>query len=122
MKLSLLLIAGSLFATTSYAQLASNVKQNEKSPKENSDRMERTHSDDIASEDEAEYSSRTRIKANEAPESLRKTLQGAEYKGWENAHLFRRAGNGGYILEIYTRGEVHSYRFNNAGKMTRHTR
>lgn len=122
MKLTLLLFIGSMFATTTYAQLASSAKQSEKSNKEKSDRMNLNDTDQLSSEEEAKSGNRTRIKAHEIPASLKKTLQSPEYKGWENAHLFKRNANDGYILEIYTRGEVHSYRFNNAGKMTRHTR
>lgn len=58
----------------------------------------------------------TKIQSNEVPASLRSTLQGAEYKGWENGTFYRNKSNDGYLLEVNDGSNVKTYRFDKAGK------
>ena len=40
------------------------------------------------------------IKADDLPEAVRSTLQGAEYKGWETSNIYRNSTGDIYTVEI----------------------
>jgi len=58
----------------------------------------------------------TRVKSSEIPASLRQTLQGAEYKGWENSTLYRSPNSDLYTIDISDANRTRSYRFDKNGK------
>jgi len=58
----------------------------------------------------------TKIQSSEVPQSLRSTLQGAEYKGWENGTVYRSKTNDGYLIEINDGANAKTYRFDKSGK------
>ncbi len=58
----------------------------------------------------------TKIQSSDVPASLRSTLQGAEYKGWENGTIYRSKTNDGYLLETNDGANVKTYRFDKNGK------
>lgn len=58
----------------------------------------------------------TKIKATDVPANLRTTLQGAEYKGWENANIYKSQNGDAYVVEMNTSGKVNAYRFGADGK------
>lgn len=58
----------------------------------------------------------TKMQSSDIPASLRSTLQGAEYKGWENGTFYRNKSNDGYLLEVNDGSNVKTYRFDKNGK------
>ncbi len=58
----------------------------------------------------------TKMQSSEVPASLRSTLQGAEYKGWENGTVYKSKTNDGYLLEVNDGANVKTYRFDKGGK------
>ena len=63
-----------------------------------------------------------KIKSSEVPASLRSTLQGSEYKGWENGTIYRNKTNDGYMVEIGDGTTRKTYRFDKGGKRMGDTR
>lgn len=61
----------------------------------------------------------TQIKASEVPASLRKSLQGTEYKGWEtNSTIYRSDANSGYTVQMMNQGgQPQTYRFDDKGTL-----
>jgi hypothetical protein len=57
-----------------------------------------------------------KVKSNEVPASLRSTLQGSEYKGWESGTIYRSKSNDNYTVEIGEGTTKKTYRFDKSGK------
>ena len=55
------------------------------------------------------------IQSSELPASLRTTLQGDEYKGWENGKLYRQNNGQSYYLNIGTANSTKNYYFDKNG-------
>jgi hypothetical protein len=58
----------------------------------------------------------TRIQSSDVPSNLRTTLQGSQYKGWENGTVYRSKNNDGYAVEIKDGSKTKTYRFDANGK------
>ena len=56
------------------------------------------------------------IQASEVPASLRTTLQGAEYKGWESGTVYRSQNNDIFIVETRDGDKTKIHRFDKSGK------
>lgn len=58
-----------------------------------------------------------KIKATEIPASLRSTLQASQYKGWENATIFRSKNSDTYLIQMQDANDrMKTYRFDASGK------
>lgn len=59
----------------------------------------------------------TIIQSSEIPENLRSTLQGEQYKGWENnAKIYRSRDNDSFIVEMKEGDQTRVHRFDQNGK------
>lgn len=56
------------------------------------------------------------IPAAEVPASLRSTLQGSQYKGWENGTIYRNQSSDMFMVEMREGNESKIYRFDQNGK------
>lgn len=56
------------------------------------------------------------IRSNEAPSSLRSTLKGNDYTGWENGMLYRNRTNNGYMLRMGEGADTRSFYFDKSGR------
>jgi hypothetical protein len=57
-----------------------------------------------------------RVQSSDVPASLRSTLQGAEYKGWENGTVYRNKTTNEYVVEVGDGTNKKTYRFDRNGK------
>ena len=58
-----------------------------------------------------------KITADDLPEAVKATLQGAEYKGWETSKIFRNPTGEMYIVEITGDDkQVKTYKFDANGR------
>ena len=57
-----------------------------------------------------------KIQSSDLPDNLRQTLQGTEYKGWENGTVYRTKNSDGYLVEIKNGTDKKTYRFDASGK------
>jgi hypothetical protein len=58
---------------------------------------------------------RTLVRSSDIPASLRQSLQGSDYTGWENGHVYKTK-NGEYIVEIQKNGMTKTHRFDANGQ------
>lgn len=58
----------------------------------------------------------TMIKSNELPSSLRTTLQGNEYYGWESGTVYQNRTNNQYLVTVGTGPDTKTYYFDRNGK------
>jgi hypothetical protein len=58
----------------------------------------------------------TQMKISDAPSSLRTTLGGQEYIGWESGWIYQNSTNNQYLVRIGTGDNTRSYYFDNSGK------
>jgi hypothetical protein len=56
------------------------------------------------------------IRSTEVPSSLRTTLKGNDYTGWENGMLYRNSTDNGYMLRIGEGADTRSFYFDKGGK------
>jgi hypothetical protein len=56
------------------------------------------------------------VQTSEVPASLRTTLQGDQYKGWESGKLYRQNNGQGYYLSTGTGTSAKNYYFDKDGK------
>ncbi|HEY9047169.1 MAG TPA: hypothetical protein VIN08_14790 [Ohtaekwangia sp.] len=56
------------------------------------------------------------IKSNEVPSSLRTTLKGSEYTGWESGQVYRNKTNNGYLIRVGAGDDTKNYYFDRSGK------
>ena len=56
------------------------------------------------------------IPASEIPASLRGTLQGSQYKGWENGTIYRNQSSDMFMVEMRDGNQTKIYRFDQNGK------
>jgi hypothetical protein len=56
------------------------------------------------------------IRSNEAPSSLRTTLKGNDYSGWENGMLYRNRTDNGYMLRLGEGADTRSFYFDKGGR------
>jgi hypothetical protein len=56
------------------------------------------------------------IPAAEVPASLRSTLQGSQYKGWENGTIYRNQTSDMFMVEMRDGNQTRIYRFDQNGK------
>lgn len=56
------------------------------------------------------------IPAAQVPASLRSTLQGAQYKGWENGTIYRNQSSDMFMVEMRDGNHAKIYRFDQNGK------
>ena len=56
------------------------------------------------------------IPATEVPASLRGTLQGTQYKGWENGTIYRNQSSDMFMVEVREGNQTKTYRFDKNGK------
>jgi len=57
-----------------------------------------------------------RIKAADMPRPVQQALQSTEYKGWENAALYRSKSSDMYVVEMKDGDKTKTYRFDANGK------
>lgn len=61
-----------------------------------------------------------KINATEIPASLRSTLQASQYKGWENASIYRSKNNDMYLVEMRDENDrAKAFRFDANGKLVK---
>lgn len=61
-----------------------------------------------------------KINATEVPASLRSTLQGSRYKGWENASIYRSKNSDMFLVEMRDENDrTKAYRFDASGKLVK---
>ena len=58
---------------------------------------------------------RTLIQTADVPVSLRQSLRGSDYTGWENGRVYKTR-NGEYLVEINNQGTKKTHRFDANGK------
>lgn len=59
----------------------------------------------------------TVIQSSEMPASLRSTLQGEQYKGWENnSTIYRSKNNDSFVVEMRNGDQTKVHRFDQNGK------
>lgn len=58
----------------------------------------------------------TQIQSSDVPQSLRTTLQGDTYKGWESGKLYRRNNGDGYYLTTGSGTNIQTHYFDKRGK------
>jgi hypothetical protein len=58
----------------------------------------------------------TQIKSNDLPSSLRTTLQGNEYSGWESGTVYQNRTNNQYLITTGTGPDAKTYYFDRDGK------
>ncbi len=56
------------------------------------------------------------IPSAEVPASLRSTLQGSQYKGWENGTIYRNQSSDMFMVEMRDGDQTRIYRFDQNGK------
>jgi maltose-binding protein MalE len=56
------------------------------------------------------------IKVDDVPSSLRTTLGGQEYLGWESGTVYQNRSSNQYLVRIGTGQDTKSYYFDNSGK------
>ncbi len=56
------------------------------------------------------------IPSADVPASLRSTLQGAQYKGWENGTIYRNQTSDMFMVEMRDGNQTKIYRFDQNGK------
>jgi len=56
------------------------------------------------------------IQPSEIPASLRNTLQGSQYKGWESGVIYRNQNSDMYMVEMRDGNQTSIYRFDQNGK------
>ena len=56
------------------------------------------------------------IPAAEVPASLRSTLQGSQYKGWESGTIYRNQSSDMFMVEMRDGNQTRIYRFDQNGK------
>lgn len=56
------------------------------------------------------------VQSADVPTSLRSTLKGADYKGWENGTVYRNKTTNGYMVRINDGSRSNNYYFDKSGK------
>jgi hypothetical protein len=56
------------------------------------------------------------VKSADVPSSLRTTLKGSEYTGWESGSVYRNKTNNGYMVRIGSGDQTKNYYFDKGGK------
>jgi hypothetical protein len=118
MKKTLLFLASVLFAGTTaiYAQSQDTTSTQDRSAKSKS-----SSASTRQQEQSQNYTKdMTKIQSSDIPADLRTTLQGAQYKGWENGTFYRSKNNDGYAVEIKNGNKSKTYRFDANGKPQDH--
>lgn len=57
-----------------------------------------------------------KIKAADVPKPVQQALQSTEYKGWENAAIYRSKSSDMYLVEMKDGDKTKTYRFDRNGK------
>jgi hypothetical protein len=63
----------------------------------------------------------TQIQSSEVPSTMRTTLGGPNYKGWENGKIYRHNNGEGFYVTTGTGTNVKNYYFDNDGKAVRNS-
>jgi hypothetical protein len=58
------------------------------------------------------------MESSDVPASLRSTLQGSRYKGWEEGKVYKSTSSNGYWLNMGTGTESKNFYFDRNGKAT----
>jgi hypothetical protein len=56
------------------------------------------------------------VRSNDIPSSLRITLRGDQYKGWENSTVYRNRSTNEYMVEIRDGSKTNTFYFDKDGK------
>src|SRR5689334_3073134 len=56
------------------------------------------------------------VKVSDVPASLRTTLKGPEYQGWESGMVYRSKTNSGYMVRVNDGTRTNSFYFDKGGK------
>lgn len=56
------------------------------------------------------------VKSADVPSSLRATLKGTEYTGWESGSVYRNKTSNGYMVRIGSGDQTKNYYFDKGGK------
>jgi hypothetical protein len=109
MKKIMLTLAGALFLTAG-AVYAQDTTQR-------TDPSQRPGQEEPLQQPQDQYrSDLAPIPADQVPDALRKTLEGSEYKGWENATLYQNKNTKEYQLEMMQGDVPRIYRFDQNGQ------
>jgi hypothetical protein len=70
------------------------------------------------SQESTQYSAgqRVRVPASQVPTSLRQTLKGSQYSGWENSTIYLDKSTNEYSLDMMDNNNLKTYRFDQNGK------
>ncbi|HEY5749205.1 MAG TPA: hypothetical protein VIU12_24220 [Chryseolinea sp.] len=110
-KNTLSLLAGMFLmsVTVSFAQVATDTTQNvrEGNPQMSEPQFEEStnYTKDMV-----------KIKAADVPKPVQQALQSTEYKGWENAAIYRSKSSDMYLVEMKDGDKTKTYRFDRNGK------
>jgi hypothetical protein len=122
MKKIALIFASALFVGVTAANAQSPTSDTTKNRNKSTQQTPQTSSDQMKSDkstnagvNSSQNSDRTIVRSSEVPASLRQSLQGSEYTGWESGKLYRTK-NGEYLLEMNSNGTTKTHRFNANGK------
>lgn len=117
MKKIILILAGA-FCISAAAVQAQDVAPRDTTNKSVSSSPSVTHPSEAPSQDYKQ--DMVKIKSSEVPASLRSTLQGTQYKGWEKATIYRSKNNDGYVIEMKDASDkIMTHRFDANGKPLR---
>lgn len=114
MKKITLFFASVLFvgATSLYAQ-----SQDSTSTQDETSRTKRSSASSSQGDASQNYTKdMTKIQSSDVPASLRSTLQGSQYKGWEKGTVYQSRNNDGYAIEIKDGNKTKRFRFDANGK------
>jgi hypothetical protein len=116
MKKLTLIFAVALFVTVTAANAQNPTTDTSRTQRQST--QKNSKSSDQMSKDRDQGSNRhnegTLVRSSDVPASLRQTLQGSEYNGWENGQVYKTKN--GYSVEIRKNGMVKTHRFDANGQ------
>jgi len=108
------LILASMIATAAYA---ANAQDTTKLTTPQPVPQDQTASQSQVQKDQANFKKdMVVIPSAEVPASLRSTLQGSQYKGWENGTIYRNQSSDMFMVEMRDGDQTRIYRFDQNGK------
>jgi hypothetical protein len=118
MKKLMLTVAGLLIVSVmaANAQVTQDTTQTEQPPTEQPPTDQPTTDQPTESPNLAEDPNMEMIQSSDVPASLRSTLQGTEYAGWENGQVYRNKSTNEFIVQIGEDADKKTYTFDSNGK------
>jgi len=121
MKKLMLLGAGLLLASAmTYAQVDTTSAPQRSTPQQSTPQVtpqpQESQNATNPSKNQIDTKNLIRVQAADVPATLKRTLEAPEYKGWENAELYKDKSNNHYILQIQNGGKTRTHQFGADGK------